>query len=200
MVERLFHRLGLLCRKQDAKLPLCFLYQKVHLNVPGFLLHQEGYQPFCCPALKTIKLSGIQSPVLVIQLLLGKQLVNAVIHLPLCYNFSAVAVIQLLMNRFLELLLVDIQMSVLRFLFKAVMNAALDPHGVVWSALICLCNLIHSQKSEAVYLTKLKGLVLNGFQGICPKMFVNLFYFLGSYFEGSQIGCKVTHGVSAVIG
>ena len=136
---------------------------------PVSFFHQEGYQPLCCPALKTIKLSGIQSPVLVIQLLLGKQLINAVIHLTLRYNLSAVAVIQLLMHRFLELLLIYIQMPVLRFLLKTVMDAALNPHGVIGPALICLSNLIHGQESETAYLAKLKRPVFYGFQGIRPE-------------------------------
>ena len=91
-------------------------------------------------------------------------------------------------------------MPLLHFLFHAVPDAALDPHGIIRLSPVRFCNLVHGNETEPADPAQRKGLVFHRIQCIVSKFLIDLLNLFGRYFEGRQICRKVTQGMAALIG
>ena len=199
MAERLPDALLLLRGEADPQLLLRFCQKGCNV-LPLLVRYEQRCQIFCRTALISVHIGGIQSAAFIVHAPVHHQLVEHPVDCRLRDGLPLVAPVQLLIYLFLELLPVLVQVPLLQVLFHAVLDAALDPHGVVGLPPVCLCDLVHGQEAEAADPAERKGLALHGVQRSAPKFLIDLLYLSWRHLERRQVGRKVAHGMAALIG
>ena len=128
------------------------------------------------------------------------QLVEPLIDLQLRHGFFPAAGIQLLIDFLLKYLLFLIKVSQLQLLLHAVINAAVDPHGIIQAASRSPGDPVNGQESESADGAEGEGPVLYCLQGRISKAFIDLLYLFRGNIKRRQMRRKVTDRPAFLVG